>query len=225
MGVDFENELSIGNGIYTIREIARILRLPYSKVHRWLNTYWEGELGKFFEGNYSWKVENSQAVGFHTLIEFYILVQFAEAGVKTREVLKAHIELSKELQTPFPFAQRNVLEKIRTDGKKIFLTSNGITCTLDGTKQLNLSFIRLFLKNLEFDSDLVASRFWPLGKDKGILVDPRRKFGHPVVNTSNIYPETIYNLYKAGEPEKFIAFTYEISEEDVRHAIEYCEAA
>ena len=225
MGVDFENKLSIGNGIYTIREIARILRLPYAKVHRWLNTYWEGELGKFFEGNYSWKVENSQAVGFHTLIEFYILVQFAEAGVKTREVLKAHIELSKELQTPFPFAHRNVLEKIRTDGKKIFLTSNGITCTLDGTKQLNLSFIRLFLKNLEFDSDLVASRFWPLGKEKGILVDPRRKFGHPVVNTSNIYPETIYNLYKAGEPEKFIAFTYEISEEDVRHAIEYCEAA
>jgi uncharacterized protein (DUF433 family) len=225
MGVDFENKLSIGNGIYTIREIARILRLPYAKVHRWLNTYWEGELGKFFEGNYSWKVENSQAVGFHTLIEFYILVQFAEAGVKTREVLKAHVELSKELQTPFPFAQRNVLEKIRTDGKKIFLTSNGITCTLDGTKQLNLSFIRLFLKNLEFDSDLVASRFWPLGKDKGILVDPRRKFGHPVVNKSNIYPETIYNLYKAGEPEKFIAFTYEISEEDVRHAIEYCEAA
>ena len=225
MGVDFENKLSIGNGIYTIREIARILRLPYAKVHRWLNTYWEGELGKFFEGNYSWKVENSQAVGFHTLIEFYILVQFAEAGVKTREVLKAHIELSKELQTPFPFAQRNVLEKIRTDGKKIFLTSNGITCTLDGTKQLNLSLIRLFLKNLEFDSDLVASRFWPLGKEKGILVDPRRKFGHPVVNTSNIYPETIYNLYKAGEPEKFIAFTYEISEEDVRHAIEYCEAA
>jgi uncharacterized protein (DUF433 family) len=225
MGVDFENKLSLGNGIYTIREIARILRLPYAKVHRWLNTYWEGELGKFFEGNYSWKVENSQAVGFHTLIEFYILVQFAEAGVKTREVLKAHVELSKELQTPFPFAQRNVLEKIRTDGKKIFLTSNGITCTLDGTKQLNLSFIRLFLKNLEFDSDLVASRFWPLGKDKGILVDPRRKFGHPVVNKSNIYPETIYNLYKAGEPEKFIAFTYEISEEDVRHAIEYCEAA
>lgn len=82
MEVNFENKLSLGNGIYTIREISRILRLPYGKVHRWLNKYWDGELGKAFEGNYSWRVDKSQAVGFHTLIEFYILVQLAEAGVK-----------------------------------------------------------------------------------------------------------------------------------------------
>ncbi len=224
METTFENKLSLGNGIYTVREMARILRLPYAKVHRWLNKYWDGELGQAFEGNYSWRVEKSQAVGFHTLVEFYILVQLAEAGVKTRQVLKAHVELSEELNTPFPFAQKKVLENIKTDGKKIFLTTNGMTRTLDGTKQLNMSFIRLFLKNLEFDEELIASRFWPLGKEKDILVDPRRKFGHPIVGKSNIYPETIYNLYKAGEPEKFIAFTYEISEEEVRHAIEYCEA-
>lgn len=225
MDTVFENKLSLGNGIYTVREMARILRLPYGKVHRWLNKYWDGELGKAFEGNYSWRVEKTQAVGFHTLVEFYILVQLAEAGVKTREVLKAHVELSEDLDTPFPFAQKEVLEKMKTDGKKIFLTTDGITCTLDGTRQLNMSFIRLFLKNLEFDEELMASRFWPLGKEKSILVDPKRKFGHPVVGKSNIYPETIYNLYKAGEPVNFIAFTYEISEEEVRHAIEYCEAA
>lgn len=199
--------------------------MPYAKVHRWLNKYWDGELGKAFEENYSWRIGKSQAVGFHTLVEFYILVGLAEAGVKTREVLKAHMELSEELNTPFPFAQKNVLEKMKTDGKKIFLTTNGITCTLDGTRQLNMSFIRLFLKNLEFDEELIASRFWPLGKEKSIMVDPKRKFGHPVVGKSNIYPETIYNLYKAGEPEKFIAFTYKISEDEVRHAIEYGEAA
>lgn len=225
MNTAFENKLSLGNGIYTIREIARILRLPYGKVHRWLNKYWDGELGKAFEGNYSWRVEKSQAVGFHTLIEFYILVQFAEAGVRTKEVLKAHKDLSEKLNTPFPFAQKEVLENIKTDGKKIFLTTDGITCTLDGTGQLNLDFILLFLKNLEFDEELIASRFWPLGKEKEIVVDPKRKFGHPVLGSSNIYPETIYNLHKAGEPDNFIAFIYEISEQAVRHAIEYCEAA
>lgn len=221
----FENTLSLGNGIYTVREIARILRLPYHKVHRWLNKYWEGELGKKFESHYSWRVNDSQAVGFHTLIELYVLVQLADAGVKTREVLKAHLELSKELDTLFPFARKEILENIRTDGKKIYLHSNGHTCTLDGTRQLNLSFIKLFLNNLEFDDDLIANRLWPLGKNKNIVVDPKRKFGHPVVGLSNIYPETLYNLHKAGEPSNFIAFTYEISEKDVQDAIDYCEAA
>lgn len=225
MELEFENKLTLGNGIYTVREISRILRLPYHKVHRWLNKYWEGELGKAFESNYSWRVENSQAVGFHTLVELYVLVQLADAGVKTREVLKAHFELSKELKTLFPFARKEILENIKTDGKKIYLTTNGVTCTLDGTRQLNLSFIKLFLNNLEFDDGLIATRLWPMGKDKNIIVDPKRKFGHPVVGLSNIYPETLYNLHRAGEPNNFIAFTYEISEKDVLDAIEYCEAA
>lgn len=223
--MQFEDKLTLGNGIYTVSEITKILRLPYARVHRWLNKYWDGELGKAFERKYSWTVDNSKAVSFHTLIEFYVMMQFADAGVRTREVLKAHKVLSEDLNTPFPFAQKIVLENIKTDHKKIFLTRNDRTITLDGTRQLNLSFIRLFLENLDFDKDLLATRFWPLGKNKSVVVDPKRQFGHPVVGKTNIYPETLYNLYKAGEPEKFIAFTYEISEQDVKDAIEYCKAA
>ena len=42
----FENELKIGQGIYTrAARIADILRLPYDKVSRWVNVYWDGKLG------------------------------------------------------------------------------------------------------------------------------------------------------------------------------------
>ncbi len=223
--MSFKDKLTLGNGIYTVSDMAKILRLPYAKVYRWLNEYWDGELGKAFESNYSWTVNNSRAVGFHTLVEFYVMMQFARAGVRTREVLNAHKMLSEDLDTHFPFAQKKVLENIRTDRRKIFLNENGRIITLDMTRQLNLSFIHLFCKNLEFDKELLAARFWPLGKNKNIVVDPKRQFGHPVVGNTNIYPETLYNLYKAGEPEKFLAFTYEISEQEVKDAIEYCMAA
>lgn len=221
----FENKLKLGNGIYTTVEIANILRIPYNKVHLWINKYWDGELGKAYEGNYSWSVDKTKAVGFHTLVEFYVMVQFAEAGVNTRQVLNAHKELSKSFKTPFPFAQKVVLESIHHDGKKIYLSTNGDTLTLDGTKQFNLAFIKLFFKKLEFDSDLLASKYWPLGKEHKIVCDPRHKFGQPVIDGTNIQAEAIYKMYVAKEPVSFIADLYEISEDKVRDAVKLYKTA
>lgn len=220
-----ENTLKIGNGFYTIPDIARILRLPYHKVSLWVNKYWDGELGSDFENKYSWTVDNSRAVSFHTLIEFYVLIMLAESGVKTRQVLNAHKELSHHFNTIFPFAQKKILENIRTDGKRVYFNLDGSILSLDGTKQFNLDFIKIFFKNLDFDDDLLASRFWPLGKENNILIDPRRQFGHPVIGSTNIYPETVFNLHKSGEPIEFIAFIYEIGEKEVKDAIEFCQAA
>ena len=223
--MDFENRVKINNGIYTVTDVSKILRLPYQKVNYWVDKYWDSRLGEALEGKYSWSIDNTRAVSFHTLIEFYVFYHLGEVGVKPREVLKAHIELSKLFNTPFPFASKNILGSIRTTGKKVFLESvNGII-SLDGIRQFNLDFIRIFYKNLDFDNDLLATRFWPLGKDKSILIDPRRQFGQPVLGQTNIHPETIYNMFKAGEPIEFLAFTYDLDQSIVRDAIEYCEAA
>jgi len=225
MKIKFENKLQLGNGIYTTMEIANILRIPYQKVHLWINKYWDGELGKAYEGNYSWSIDKTKAVGFHTLVEFYIMVQFAEVGVSTRQVLNAHKELSKTFNTPFPFAQKNVIENIHTDGKKIFLSTNDGTITLDGSKQFNLAFIKLFYKKLEFDNDLLASRYWPLGKGHKIVCDPHHKFGQPIVEGTNIQAEAIYRMYVAKEPMSFIADLYEISEDKVKDAVKFYKEA
>lgn len=223
--MNFENTLQLGIGIYTPSEIAKILRLPYQKVNRWIEKYWDGELGEEFENKYSWKTDNSKAVGFHTLVEFYVMMQFAEVGVKTRSVLESHKELSCLFNTAFPFALKEVLNGIETDGRKIYLTENDRVMTLDGTKQLNLKFIHRFFKKLDFDTDHLASRYWPLGRKKSVLIDPERKFGHPVLNNKNIYPETIYQHYIAGDPIPYLAYVYELTEDEVKNALEFCEVA
>lgn len=193
-------------------------------MNRWIDKYWDGELGPEFEKRYSWKTENSKAVSFHTLVEFYVMMQFAEAGVKTRKVLEAHKELSLTYDTPFPFALKEVLDGINTDGYKIYFTLNGNTITLDGTKQLNLEFIKVFFRNLDFDANNLASKFWPMGKKKSVLIDPERSFGHPVLNNKNIFPETIYGHFKAGDPVEYISYVYELTEEEVQHAIDFMAA-
>jgi len=223
--MNFENTLSIGNGIYTVPEIANILRLPYHKVNTWLNEYWDGKLGKAFQGKYSWRVGGTRAVGFHTLVEFYVMMQFAEAGVKAIQVLKAHTELSKTYNTIFPFAQKQVIDNISTDGKKIYLNIDGTSITLDGSKQFNLGFIKLFFKKLDFDNELLATKLWPLGKGKAVVCDPQHKFGQPVIDGTNIQTEAVYKMFLAKEPISFIASLYELTEQKVKDAIGFHKSA
>jgi uncharacterized protein (DUF433 family) len=222
----FENKPQLGGGIYTIPDIAQILRLPTNKVSRWVRTYWDEKLGKDFDKRYSWNIEQTKAVSFHTLVELYIFHQLHLAGLKPKKVLKAHQMLSERYNTLSPFANAEVLNSLKTDGGRIYLEQDHQTIvTLDDSNQLNFDFIKLFFKLVEFDDDALARRFWPLGKSKSIVCDPERQFGHPVISETNIYPEAIFSLYKAGEPVKFISYLYELSEHQVQDAIDYCMAA
>ena len=223
--MDFENKPKIGLGIYTASEIAKILRVPYRNVYTWMNKYWDGKIGKEYGSKYSWDINGKRSVSFHTFIEFYVMMRFSEAGVKPKHVLEAHAELGKMYSTAFPFARKEVLKGIKSDGKHIFLKTKEGIIELNGTKQFNLDLIEIFFINLEFDKDNLASRFWPIGKEKSILVDPKRRFGHPVIDGKNIFPEIIYNHHQAGDPIPYIAYVYQISEEEVNHALEYCKAA
>ncbi len=222
----FENKPEIGTGIYTQPDLARILNLDYHKVQRLLNEYWDKRFAAEFSEKYSWIVGKSKAVSFHTLVEFYIFYQLKEAGVSTQAILKAHEELSQIFKTPFPFAKSEILDGINCFGKKIvFEMNNDEIIDLDSSKQLNLKFIKNFMYKLEFDSNSQVMRLYPLGKKNSIVVDPRHQFGQPTIKDTNLFPETIYNLYKKKETKKFIASSYNITVKQVNDAIDYCKTA
>lgn len=220
----FENKLEIGNGIYTLPDLANILDLDYQKVRRLLSEYWDKRFAVDFGNKYSWSVGNSRAVSFHTLVEFYIFYQFKNAGVSTSKILKAHQELASMYNTAFPFANAKILEGIHCFGKKIvFEIKENEIIDLDFTKQLNLNFIKNFVNKLEFDKNNIAKRLYPLGKKNSVIIDPEHQFGQPTIFGTNLFPETIYNLYKNNETKKFISASYGISIKQVKDAIEYCK--
>ncbi|MEM6719149.1 MAG: DUF433 domain-containing protein [Bacteroidota bacterium] len=221
----FENKAEIGNGIYTLPDLANILYLDYRKVSKLLNEYWNKRLANDFSSKYSWSIGKNKAVSFHTLVEFYIFYQLKDSGVSTQSILKAHKELSETYKTPFPFAKSEILEKISCFGKRIVLEVNeDVIINLDSTKQLNLKFIRNFISKLDFDSNDLAKRLYPLGKKNSVVVDPKHQFGQPTIKGSNLFPETIFNLYNNKESKKFIAASYDISIKQVNDAIDYCKS-
>lgn len=226
MITEIANTPQIGSGMYTVPDIAHILRIPVAKVNRWVKEYWDKKFAKDFGQSYSWKSGSSRAVNFQTLIELCICFKLSEEGINTKAIIEAHQALSDIFKTPHPFASDHILPRISADSKKIyFKEGDKIIFSLDAHRQFNVEFIQLFFKNIEFNENSIAQRLWPLGKDKHIVVDPAHQFGQPVIENTNIYPETLYGLYKAGEPINFIAHIYEISEQDVNDAIEFCQAA
>lgn len=213
-------------GIYTMPDVALILGLSYSKVNRWIKDFWDTKLAKKYNQKYSWSIDLTRAVNFYTLIEIYIFYRLHEAGVKPKKILEAHEVLSEQFGTNYPFATKDIISQIKTDGQQVlFLQKDGNILTLDSTRQFKLEYIKEFFKNLDFDSGSLASKFWPLGRDRNIVCDPHHQFGHPVVAGTNISVEALSQMNKAGEPIGFIADLYGISENQIFDAIEFCKKA
>lgn len=220
-----ENIFELGSGVFTLSEMAVILDLPKTKLRYWVTQFWEGKLGSTYNFSYSWKTEGSKAVNFRTFIELYIMTKLSQAGVKPTQVVEAHKFLSEHYKTPYPFANKNAVESLRTEGRKIYFAFKDNLITLDGTSQLNLDVIKDFFLHLDFNDDDLAIRFWPLGKEHSIVIDPNRKFGHPTIAGTNIYPETIANHLTAGDPKEYLAEVYNISYSQIDDALKYCSKA
>ena len=223
--IPFENKLQLGTGIYTYPDIAHVLGMPYRKVQQWIRTCSEAALGKEYQRHYTREDDLTKAVSFHTMIELFIFHQLNEAGVTPKRILEAHKELAALYNTPFPFATKEILEGLQSDGKQVLLKlKDGSILSMNGTKQFNLAFVLEFMKKLDFRDDLV-SRFWPMGKDRTIVCDPKRQFGHAVVGQTNILPHVLAGMHKGGDTIKLIAATYSLTPKAVKDAIAFCKMA
>ena len=208
----------LGGGIYTIPEVAFILKLPTAKVRRWMKDFWDDGFSKSNYVEYSWGTGREKGTNFFTLIEFYVFYQLREINVSVKKIIAAHQEMAELLETAYPFAS----SKILSDGKSIlFILNDGTVVNADKSRQAAFKqIIEDFCKKIEFSTSDIAERFYPLGKEKHIIIDPHHQFGQPVVEETNILAQTLYDLYTAGETVGFLTRLYDLREADVVCAIE-----
>lgn len=217
---------TINRGIYTISDVSKILHIPDAKVRRWVDEYWDTKFSGFSENDhYSWNSGNGKVLDFYTMIEIYIFSELRESGVKIKDIVQAHEELANHYKTPFPFSNKDVVKGLKTDGKKVYFKFKDGIISLDGTKQFNLEVVKDFFKKVDFNSEMLVSKFYPLGKKKNVVVDPQIKFGQPVLKSTGISVDTIYDLFLSGEKLELIAFLYNLEVKDVRDAVKYCKSA
>ena len=112
-----------------------------------------------------------------------------------------------------PFAHSDLF----SDGKRLYYEYDSSFLELSVIQQF--SFKRLILQycqKIDFHNIThLETRYWPLGKEHNIIVDPRHRFGQPVIEGTNIEVHTVINMLRAGEDPGLIASVYGLSEKQI----------
>lgn len=206
-------EPSLGEGIYFPVDVAEILKLNPSRVRYLMSTFWK---------EYTFGENRNKAINFYSLIEFYTFYHLRDKGFTSKHIKEFHKRLSKATHTQYPFASIKVLDRKgkKTKGSKIWFDYKGELMRDDRAIQPTISsFIKPFLKQIVFDQNEMASKFFPFTHTENIIVDPRHQFGQPVINGTNIQTKSIYRLSEAGETKINICKLYDINEKQVTDAI------
>ncbi|MEE9194066.1 MAG: DUF433 domain-containing protein [Thermodesulfobacteriota bacterium] len=221
-----KESFNIGEGIYTIPDCAKILKIPSHKLHRWVRGYYKASLDDIKEiyqplaDMFYWDEDGSYGLNFYTLVEIYIVDRLRELGLSLKVIRSARIELVEKFNSVYPFASHRLM----SDSKRIFVELQEQSLMVLGTHgQTALQkIIEPFCKKLDFDMDTrLAERYWPLGKDKSVVIDPHHGFGRPTVTGSNLTTESVYYLYEAGENKETLKNLYDLTTNQVEDIITF----
>jgi uncharacterized protein (DUF433 family) len=221
----------LGVGLYTIPEAARLLKVPARTLARWAEGYtftYRDEkrfAAPLFRREHARLLEE-RILTFADLIEMMLIRMFSEHGVSMPTIRAAAAAAIREFGTGHPFATR----RFHTDGKRLFLE----TRRDDSGPAVDSAFLRElpsfqlvldevarpFFFKLDYDQDEVL-RYWPLGRDKGVVLDPRRSFGKPIVSRFGVPTWVLNEMVQAGETRDRVASWYEVSPEAVDAAVEF----
>jgi uncharacterized protein (DUF433 family) len=216
----------LNTGIYTVGEAWRLTGISKDRIRRWLRGY-HSHLRK---KNYPplWKsqlpsLENKVALGFLDLIEIKFVDAFLNQGVSWAVIHRVREKAQKFYpETDHPFCT----QKFFTDGHQILREvheETGEACLEEiATDQRVFNEItKPFLKQLEFKDGTILERWWPLGTEHPIVVDPRKNFGQPTIITDGIPTQILAKSYRANGSFEEVAKWYEINPQSVQEAVEY----
>ena len=91
-----------------------------------------------------------------------------------------------------------------------------------GDAQVGLSdTFEPYLHQIEFDLSELAQRWYPLGQERPIVIDPRRAHSAPVVETGGVRTDLLNSMHSACNSIAAVAAWYGIEDFEVQAAIDF----
>jgi uncharacterized protein (DUF433 family) len=220
----FENQTQVqpevGEGIYTSKDVAHILKLPSYKVSRWMRDFWS---------DHTFGIKGNRFVNFKTLIEFYTFYHLKESGLTSQRIKKIHDDLSIELNTFYPFASKIYIENVKDGASNKSIAKRAVYYEIgenliqaNKKRQQDIKlFLTPFLNKIEFNNNDIAERYFPLENSKTVVVDPKFQFGQPIITGTRIKAEIIHEFFEGGESKENICKIYHLQIRQVEDAILY----
>lgn len=216
----------LGLGIYTLSEAARLTGVSPQRIRRWLLGYkynYQGEShtrGPIFRGQIA-PFESKLELGFRDLLEIRVVDAFADAGVGLPTIRKALDRASVLMSSDHPFSTAS----FRTDGRAIFLElqDDGSEPLLVDILKEQYAFKKIIepsFKNLDFSGG-EAVRWWPLSRQRSVVLDPTIAFGQPISSPSGVPTLALANAVKTEGTVQRAAAAFRVGSDEVKDAVEF----
>ncbi len=209
---------------YPAAEAGRLVGLTASRVRRWLGGY-----------GYSYRdgVRHQPPVlrrgttagtyaSFLDLVDLLFVRRFLDHGVSLQKVRRALDEAHELLGT-----SHFVRQPFFTDGANIYLEvrhkGKAILELLSGGQWVIAPVIRQLATEIDFGSpEGLARRWYPLGRNRPVVLDPFVSFGAPTVVGHGVKTANVHDLFVA-ENEKLTAVCawWNLTERQVEAAVEF----
>ena len=227
-------------GVYAASEAARIVsfgarrvvatpaghpRVAGRDIRRWLGGYGHPVDGERREWPPLWtpevpRIAGDLVLGFRDLLELLFVVAFRRQGLSVRTIRRLIDRAFQLVEDPYPLSSPG----FRTDGRRILadtLDAHDQRLIFDlesGQQLLDVVFDRLPF-GIEYQ-ELMRARWWPLGEDRRVLLDPTRRFGRPIV-PEGVPTSALARSVAVERSLAVVAEWYEVSENSVKDAVEY----
>ncbi len=209
----------IGNGVYTFSEAARLCRLKPATVRNWFLERKTG--GKpVFHGDYSPK-DGKHSISFLDLVDVFIAGHLLENGVRLPVIRRVYARLQKLLDQNHPFCYQS----FPSSGRVVFLRLAEEDGDIRLTELLSKSktFQRItsqFYQQIDYDPATRLAALWRIAD--GIVLDPQRCAGAPIIDRARVLTDILAASYSAnGEDAAMAAWEYAVAPEDVMKAVRF----
>lgn len=196
----------LGLGIYFPCEGAWVLRVPAHSLRRWAQgyTFWTpGHRSRHASGPVTRPdlpvIRGQRALSFLELMELRVVAKLRRKGIPLQQIRDAARIAREVLQTKHPFASRRIF----TDRKRIltYLEAPPAEFTMVELHRQTVHqliagpVLERLLDDLDFDEESgIPRRWWPLGKNYPIVLDPEVSFGAPTIAGTRIRTEFVAGM-------------------------------
>jgi uncharacterized protein (DUF433 family) len=207
--------------MYTEAMAARLLAVPQSTLHYWL----EGgtRRGKDYKPIIRQEPLGRRVVTWAEFVEAGWLSEYRNRNVPMTELRKFIDELREQFRVPYPLADRRPLVSGRS------LVYDAQTTAELGPEFCLVSVVNgqtiltapgeAFVERVEWNEDVAVAYRPDSNPESPVRIDPDVRFGKPSIK--GISTEVIWEQDDTGEDAKTIAKTYQLEVADVRWALAY----
>ena len=216
---------------YPFADAGRLAGVSTQKVRRWCRGYeYPGSRMEpvVIGGTRPASEYSPTHLSFLELVDVLFVKRFVDEGVSLHKVRKALNEAREILGTSH-FARRTFF----TDGAEIYLQmddkagekAEDILQLLSDSQWMIAPVVLELAKQIDFGGpDESASRWYPVGREHPVVIDPAVSFGKPRVDGRRTTTAIVYDLYLAeGNSFDAVQDWWDMSVEEARAAVYFEE--